>query len=453
LSQPWDIDFPYGPAFEKLEKASRKTIKEIQDRRLRAQVEKAWDRIPYYRKLWEAAGVRPEDVKTAEDVSKLPWFDKLGLQKGYQARPPFGDFGDLPFVRIQSTTGTTGKPKPILHTWYDWQVIANLQARRLYIQGVRSKDIVQVAFSYSLFIPGFTFSEGAMKLGAMVVPAGSGAVTPTIRQVELAKDWGSTVLACTPSYALYIGDQAEKMGLDPRKDLKIRITTHTAEPLPDPMRKRIEDKFGCKTYNNWGTVEIGSPTFVCPEYGMHINEDGYIFEILDRDTKEPLGPGEEGVLVVTSLFKEAMPVIRYNTEDLTYIIEEPCACGRTLRRIAPIKGRADDMFKVKGIMSFPSAFEATMGKFPELGSEYLIEVDNPGGVDVCTLHVEYIDAKTKSVEDLKARLEEGLRAGVGFSVDVKLYPFGGLTEKTSPEKRVKATRVWRLLDKRKHKLA
>lgn len=444
-----DSEYPYGPDFEKVERLSRKELDELREKRLKAQIRKAWDNVPFYRKMWKAAKVKPDDIKSIDDVRKLPVFDKSALEKSYAENPPFGDFGDLPFVRLQATTGTTGKPKPILHTYYDWHVIANLQARRLYIQGVRSDDRVQVAFQYGFFIPGFTFSEGAMKLGALVIPAGSGAVTPTVRQVEVAKDWGTTVLACTPSYALHIAEQAEQMGIDPRKELKIRITSHTAEPLPDPLRRKIEGKFGCKTYNNWGTVEIGSPTFECQEYRMHINEDAYIFEVLDRETLEPVAPGEEGVLVVTSLWKEAMPMIRYNVLDLTSFIEEPCSCGRGFRMISGIKGRVDDMFKVKGIMAYPSGFEYVMGKFPELGSEYLIEIDNPGGVDLCTLHVEYLDKKVTDVNDLKKRLEEALRGHLGFSVDVKLYPFGQLSERTMTERRVKATRVFRLLDKRK----
>ncbi|MBI2361668.1 MAG: AMP-binding protein, partial [Deltaproteobacteria bacterium] len=235
-----DECYPPPPQSFTIERAPRTELDGLQDARLRALIRRAWERVPFYRRRWEAASLRPQDIARVDDLKKLPVISKKDLEDDVLAHPPFGTYqGNFPAVRVQASSGTSGNPKPIFHTQSDWNVIGNFWARRLHAQGVTEGDIVQLVFTYSLFIAGFTATEGAMKLGALVVPAGSGAVTPSERQVRLAREWGTTVVAGTPSYVLHLADVAEKGGFDLKKDFKLRITCHTAEALSEPARRAI----------------------------------------------------------------------------------------------------------------------------------------------------------------------------------------------------------------------
>jgi len=333
-------NYPGAPESESVESAPRETLLRVQGERLRALCRRAWEQIPFYCKRWEQHGLGSEEIRRTTDIATLPVISKRDLEADLAEHPPFGTYqGNFPAIRVQASSGSSGGPKPFFHTRADWDTISNLWSRRLHAQGVRRGDIFHVCFTYSLFIAGFTATEGAMKLGALVVPAGSGAVTPSERQVRLLSEWGATVVAGTPSYVLHLADVAERAGLDLKRDFKLRLGIHTAEPMSEATRRGIETRWGIRAYDNFGSVETGAPTFECPEQsGYHINEDAYIFEILDRDTLKPVSPGEEGVVVVTSLFKEAAPVIRYNLEDISSISDDPCPCGRTFRRLMKIKG-------------------------------------------------------------------------------------------------------------------
>lgn len=436
--------YPAPPESLPLERAGREEIEALQNDAFRRLVQRVWQHNSFYRKKWEAAGINPEMLKDVRDIRHLPLVTKQELEKNLRAFPPFGEFqGDLPSVRIQGSSGSFGKPKPFFHTARDWDNITSLWARRLAAQGVRQGDLVQVAFTYALFIPGFSSTEGAMKLGAMVIPAGSGAVTSSWRQIEMARDWGSTVLGATGTYALHLADVAEEMGFDPAKDFRFRLMYHTGEPLTEATRQKIQERWNCRSYNNYGAVETGAPAWECEEQaGMHINEDAYFFEVVDPQTGVVLPDGEEGALVVTTLFKEAAPVIRYMIGDLAVLIPGTCKCGRTYKRLGTVKGRLDDMLKVKGAAIYPTAIETVLRSFAELGSEYRIIVECNDGRDNLRVEVEAVGHS--SVSQLQDQVVNALKAQVGILCEVALVPPGSLQGEV--DNWIKSKRV---LDKRK----
>ncbi|KGP75137.1 hypothetical protein JT05_12305 [Desulfosporosinus sp. Tol-M] len=356
-----------------MERAPYEQIREIQDYGLKRLVNYCWEHSPFYRKTWEKAGVHPGDIRGIEDIFKIPIVSKEELQQDLKQNPPFGTFqGDMSACRIQSSTGTTGMPKPFFQTRRDWDIIGNLWARRLNAQGITPADRVQMSLSYSLFIPGFTSTEGVMKLGATVIPVGSGAATSTERQVILAKDWGTTCLISTPTFALYFADVAEKMGYDLKRDFQIKRLIHTGEALPKALRMKIEERWQVPAYDNLGSVESGgAPTYECElRNGLHVNEDAFYFEIVDPKTGKNVPDGQEGLLVMTTLYKEGAPMIRYSIGDFTKIISEPCSCGRTIRRIASVSSKIDDMLKISGVAIYPTSAETVVRKYKEFGSEY-----------------------------------------------------------------------------------
>jgi len=442
MKGPQDI-YAAAPESSSVEKAPREQLAKIQSVRLRALIQRAWEHVPFYRERWGRAGLRPEKIGGIEALGELPIISKKDLEEDLRRHPPFGSYqGDFPAIRIQASSGTSGDPKPFFHTQNDWDVIGNLWSRRFHAQEVKAGDIFQVVFTYSLFIAGFTATEGAMKLGALVVPAGSGAVTPSERQVRLLADWGTTVLAGTPSYVLHLADVAEKMGMDLRKDFRLRVTSHTAEPMTEASRQALEARWGVKAYDSFGSVETGAPTFECVEQdGYHINEDAYIFEVLHPESLKPLPPGEEGVLVVTSLFKEAAPVIRYSLEDVTAFIDRPCACGRTFKRLRKVKGRLSEMLKIRGVPFYPTAIEGVLERIRELTHEYLLIVDRVGQQDRVTLQVESRVQRTEASR-LKERLEREFKVATGLSIEAQLLSPGELARSLKIDERIKAKRIW-----------
>jgi phenylacetate-CoA ligase len=436
-------DYPAAPESNSIETAPRDLVIRLQEERLHALYRRAWEQIPFYRKRWQERGLRNNEIQSLSDIAKLPVISKSDLESDLAEHPPFGTYqGNFPAVRLQASSGSSGKPKPFFHTRHDWNTISSLWSRRLHAQGVRSGDIFHVVFTYSLFIAGFTASEGAMKLGALVVPAGSGAVTPSERQVRLLSEWGATVIAGTPSYVLHLADVAEGTGLNLKRDLKLRLGIHTAEPMTDAARRAIEARWDIKAYDNFGSVETGAPTFECPEQsGYHINEDAYMFEILDRDTLTPVRSGQDGVVVVTSLFKEAAPVIRYNLEDISSISEDPCPCGRTFRRLMKIKGRASEMLKVRGVPFYPTAVEGVLEGFPELTREYRLILDRVAQQDRVLLQVEKRSV-TETTNSLQERLERALKVTTGLAMNAELLAPGELSRSLRVEDRVKVKRIW-----------
>ena len=442
-SAPLSDDYPLAPKSAVIERADRAQLHQLQQQRLISLYRRSWEHVPFYRRRWQAMGLGPDDIREIDDLSKLPIINKRDFEADLADHPPFGTYqGDFPAVRLQASSGSSGNPKPFFHTASDWATIANLWSRRFHAQGVRAGDILQVVFTYSLFIAGFTGTEGAMKLGAMVIPTGSGGVTPSERQVQIMSQWGTTVVAGTPSYVLHLADIAERMGMDLKQNFKLRLAIHTAEPMSEAARRSIEARWGVEAYDNFGSVETGAPTFECREQnGYHINEDAYIFEVLDRDTLTPAKAGDDGLVVVTSLFKESAPVIRYNLEDISSIEDSSCPCGRTFRRLMKIKGRASEMLKVRGVPLYPTAVEGVLEGFPELTREYRLVVDRPGSQDRVTLEVE---ARTgaAAAASLCERLERALKIATALSIETKLLPSGELTRSLRVEERVKVKRIW-----------
>lgn len=435
--------YPGAPESETVEAASPSQLREWQEQRLRSLYQRTWEHNPFYRNRWLEHGLRADEIRSLSDIAKLPVVSKRDFESDLAAHPPFGTYqGDFSAIRVQASSGSSGNPKPFFQTRNDWEVITNLWSRRFYAQGVRAGDVFQVVFTYSLFIAGFTGTEGAMKLGALVIPAGSGAVTPSERQVRLLSEWGATVIAGTPSYVLHLADVAEGLGMDLKENFKMRIGIHTAEPMTEAARRSIESRWGVKAYDNFGSVETGAPTFECSEQnGYHINEDAYIFEVLDRDTMMPVSPGEDGVVVVTTLFKEAAPVVRYNLEDISSIVDDPCPCGRTFRRLMKIKGRASEMLKVRGVPFYPTAVEGVLEGFPELTREYRLVVDRIGQQDRVTVQLER-RSNIDDINPLRERLERALKVATGLAMNAELLSAGELTHALQVEQRIKVKRIW-----------
>lgn len=429
------------------EYASRDEIYDIQSRALRELVARCWEHIPFYRRTWGKAGITPADIKEASDIKNLPFVTKRDIVDNIAAHPPFGDFqGDFKYMRLQASTGTTGMPKPIFHTRADWDNIALLWTRRLKAQGINEGDIAQVAFAYTLFIVGFTVTEGLERVGAVIIPAGSGAVTSSERQLEIAKAWGTTVFCCTGSYMLHLAEVAKQLGMDTDRDFKIRTTIHAAEPLTESMRQEIQTRWHCKTYDTYGSVETSAPMYECQfQNGHHINEDAYIYEILDPETGEETQPGEDGEVVVTTLYKEAAPFIRYRIGDIASILEGKCECGRSFLRMSKIKGRTDEMMKVKGVALYPTDFESALKRFDVFGNEYLIVISQEQSRDLVKLRVEYT-GNSDAIDFYRQNLVKELRSRLGLGCDVELLPPGVLDKELKAEQRIKYKRV---LDLRK----
>jgi phenylacetate-CoA ligase len=435
--------YPPAPQSATIERAPREILHQLQEERLRALFRRAWENVPFYRDRWMRHGLGAGDIQKLEDLRNLPVIGKSDLEADLAANPPFGSYqGRYPAVRVQASSGSTGNPKPFFQTRHDWEIVANLWSRRFHAHGVKPGDIIQFVFTYSLFIAGFSGSEGAMKLGALVIPAGSGAVTPSERQVRILSEWGATVLAGTPSYALHLADVAERMGMDLRRDFKLRLSCHTAEPMTEATRRALEERWGVKAFDNFGSVETGAPSFECAaQHGYHINEDAYIFEVLDRETFAPVEPGRDGVVVVTSLFKEAAPVVRYNLEDISSILDEPCPCGRTFKRLMKIKGRANEMLKVRGVPFYPTVIESVLEGFPELTKEYRLVVDRDGRQDRVTVQVEWRSDAAKA-DTVRDRFTRELKVVTGLAMETELLQPGELTCSLRIEERVKTKRVW-----------
>ncbi len=424
-----------------VEKMSKSELKELQERKLRQTVEFAYRYSEFYRKLYDQAGVKPDDIKSLEDLEKLPFVKKQDLRDNY----PYGMFA-VPLkdvVRIHASSGTTGKPTVTGYTYSDLELWTESLARGLYAAGVRKEDIVQNAYGYGLFTGGLGFHYAAEKIGATVIPASSG---NTQRQIELMRDLGTTVICCTPSYMVYLAEYAEKMGVSLQNDTKLRMGFFGAEPWSEETRKRIEEKTGIDAINVYGTSEISGPVVTeCHEKaGIHFWSDIFIIEVIDPETGERLGEGEKGELVVTVLGKEALPMIRWRTGDITAIIEEKCNCGRWHPRIERIVGRADDMFIVRGVNVFPSQVEYALMQVKEVSEHYQIVLErDEAGLDMMTVLVE-INPEYKdkvSYETVQKKVTETLKSYLNVTPKVEV-----VEPETLPRFEGKAKRV---IDKRK----
>ncbi len=424
-----------------IECASREEIEAIQLKKLQETVARVYENTQPYRKKMDEAGVKPEDIQSLSDITKLPFVTKEDLRDNY----PYGMFAAplTDMVRIHASSGTTGKPKVDGYTQNDLDMWAECVARGMTSAGVDKDSVVQVAYGYGLFTGGLGAHDGATYLGATVIPMSSG---NTNKQVLMMKDMGTTHLCCTPSYALTLAEAVEKAGLKP-EDLKLEGGVFGAEPWTVEMKREIENKLGLKAYDIYGLSEIMGPgvSMSCDaEDGMHIQEDYFIAEIIDPDTLEPLPDGEVGELVLTTLSKEGMPLIRYRTRDLCSLKREKCSCGRTTVRMSKILGRTDDMLIIRGVNVFPSQIETVIGQFEELTINYKILVGRENNKDTFELHVELnenleID-DISFIEDLRARMDHELRSILGIGCKIKFLNAGTLPRSEGKAVRVEDTR-------------
>lgn len=396
-------------------------LRKFQLEKLQQTVSRACENVPFYRRKLEEAGVKPSDIQQLEDVVRLPFTVKNDLRDNY----PFGlcavPLKDV--VRVHASSGTTGKPITGLYTAEDLENWGECVVRNLWSAGARPDDIVQIAYGYGLFTGGLGFHQGATKLGCITVPMSSGL---TERQVMLMKDFGSTVLCCTPSYALTIAERAEEMHQSIR-DMPLRVGIFGAEPWSEAMRTEIEQRMGIKAMDPYGLTELCGPgvAFDCvAQDGLHINEDHFLAEVIDPVSLAPLPLGEKGELVFTSLQRQAMPMLRYRTKDITRLTREPCRCGRTLVRMEKITGRTDDMLIISGVNVFPSQIEALMLEIPEIEPQYRLLVRKKGYLDQLVLQVEakkeVHDVGREKLMEVEARISAHIRGMIGISIEVNL---------------------------------
>ncbi len=430
-----------SPYFEsEKETLSRKQIEELQLARLKKTVQHCMN-SPFYKKRFDEIGLKPEDIKTLDDLRRIPLTTKQDLRDTY----PFG-MASVPLdqcVRLHSSSGTTGNPTVILHTQHDLDEWANAVARCLWMVGCRPDDVFQNTSGYGMFTGGLGFQYGAERLGMLTIPAAAG---NTRRQIKFFTDFGTTVVHAIPSYASRIHDVMISEGIDPRKDTKLRTLVIGAEPHSEEQRKRIEEMLGVKAYNSFGMSEMCGPgvAFECKEQnGMHIWEDYYIVEILNPDTLEPVPDGEYGELVLTTLNREAMPLLRYRTRDLTRILPGECPCGRNHKRLDRMKGRSDDMMIVKGVNIFPIQIETVLMQFNELGTDYLITLQTSQDNDEMMVEVELEQLFTDDfgrLDKLTKEITRQLKDEILLTPRVKLVPKGSLPRSEGKSVRVKDLR-------------
>ncbi len=399
----------------------RNGIKHVQGERLRETVERVYFNVPYYRNRMQEAGIGPESIQTIDDIVKLPFTTKSDLRDNY----PFGLFA-VPMseiVRVHASSGTTGKPTVVGYTRNDISTWSEVMARTLTSAGANRNDFIQVAYGYGLFTGGLGLHYGGEKIGASVIPISGG---NTVRQIQLMHDFGSTVLACTPSYALFLAEAIQESGIN-RDDLKLRIGVFGAEPWTENMRREIEDKLRIKAIDIYGLSEVIGPGVASEcstQEGLHINEDHFYPEIIDPETSQVFPAGSMGELVFTTLTKEGLPLIRYRTRDLTKLSYEKCKCGRTMVRMEKCLGRSDDMLIIRGVNLFPSQVESVLLEMSEIKPHYLLIVDRVNNLDTLELKVEVDEAffqdKISQLEALRQKLQNNLENALGLGIKVTL---------------------------------
>ncbi|TVM18885.1 phenylacetate--CoA ligase [Oceanidesulfovibrio indonesiensis] len=428
--------------FHTAEVLSRDEIAHVQSRRLARTVKRA-AKSPFYKARLAQTGVDPDSITSVDDISRLPLTTKDDLRESY----PFGMLADehRELVRLHASSGTTGSPTVVYHTDNDLRTWADLMARCMFMAGIRKDDVFQNMAGYGLFTGGLGIHYGAERLGCLTIPAGAG---NTARQLKLIRDFNVTALHIIPSYALYLAGVVAEQGMDPR-DLPPRIALIGAEPHSEEARRRIEEMLGLKAFNSYGLSEMNGPgvAFECEHQdGMHLWEDSYIAEILNPETLEPVAEGEVGELVMTTLTREAMPLLRYRTRDLTRFIPGECACGRTHRRIDRIAGRADDMLIIKGVNIYPMQIEQVLLAVPEVAQNYQIVLHREGFIDQLTVRVEI--KEEFFVEDMRALGSIQKRIAGLLRNELLVTPRIELVEaKSLPTSDGKASRVVDMRDK------
>ncbi len=426
---------------EEYETMPREALEALQLKRLRNMVERIYATVPFYRRKLDEAGVTPDSIKSLEDLQRLPFTTKEDLRENY----PFGMFA-VPLhqvVRIHASSGTTGKPTVVGYTRRDVETWAELMARTLMAAGIGKDDIIQNAYGYGLFTGGLGVHYGAERIGATVIPISGG---QTKRQLMIMKDFQSTAITCTPSYALHLAEVAEEIGMNP-KGTKLKVGVLGAEPWSDEMRREIESRWNMNAVDIYGLSEIIGPgvSIECEEekHGLHIFEDHFIPEIIDPDTGEVLPYGEYGELVITTITKEAFPVLRYRTRDITRLIHEPCRCGRTMVRMDRVRGRTDDMLIIRGVNIFPSQIEEAIISTEGLEPHYMIIVDREDNLDIMEVQVEVneelfhkLGDAVSGLQKLSRKLERDIKEMFGISVRVKMVEPKSLQRFEGKAKRV-----------------
>ena len=419
----------------KHESMPRADLEKLQLQRLKKLVRYVFDNNKYYHDRFKELNIKPDDIKTLKDIEKLPFLTKQELRASYPWGMLCTELDDV--VEVHASSGTTGKPVVGPYTQNDVDLWAEVMARSLYANGLRKKDIMQNSYGYGLFTGAHGFEKGAQRIGANVITISSG---NTKRQIDVMKDFGSTALACTPSYSLYIAEVAEELGLDPNKDFDLRVGLFGAEAWSEEMRENVEKRWGITAHEHYGLTEIIGPGVVseCSEKKLHVNADHFYVEVIDPNTGETLEPGEEGELVFTTLTKEAFPAIRFRTRDLASLSLDPCSCGRTLPVQSRIKGRSDDMMKVKGVIVFPSQIEAALMQVNGVSDNYQIVKTKAGSVTSISVELEPTDVRFKEghLDDLEKQAEDEIYSILNLHVPVKV-----IEPKTIPRSTGKAKRV------------
>ncbi|NLV15779.1 MAG: phenylacetate--CoA ligase [Syntrophomonadaceae bacterium] len=427
---------------QEIECLPRNELEKLKLRRLKETVFRIYSFVPSYQAKMDKAGISPGDIRTLEDISKLPFTTKQDLRDNY----PFGLF-TVPMsdvVRIHSSSGTTGKPTVVGYSRRDIDGWADLMARALICAGATRYSVVQNAYGYGLFTGGLGVHYGAEKIGASVIPSSGG---NTKRQIMMMQDFGTTVLTCTPSYAMYMHEVLSEMGISP-SDLKLKSGIFGAEPWSEDMRRQLEEKWGIDAYDIYGLSEMMGPgvAIECPEkVGLHIFEDHFIAEIIDPETEEVLPLGEKGELVLTTVNKEALPIIRYRTRDLTSLIAEPCPCGRTHVRMNKVLGRSDDMVIIRGVNVFPSQVESVLLNIENVEPYYLLVVERKNNLDELEVWVEVSEKafsdEIRKLERLEKQISKELESSLGVYAKVKLVEPKSLQRSEGKAKRVEDRRV------------
>ncbi|HEX9113089.1 MAG TPA: phenylacetate--CoA ligase [Nitrospirota bacterium] len=399
----------------------REELQQLQLERLESTVNRVYMNVPFYRKKFDGVGFNPDDLRSLDDLRRLPFTTKGDLRENY----PYGLFA-VPLrevVRVHASSGTTGMSTVVGYSRNDIKTWSNLVARVLAAGGITKDDVIQISFNYGLFTGAFGLHYGAERVGASVIPISSG---NTRRQIKIMQDFKTTALVGTPSYAMLIADTMMEMGVNPNS-LSLKYGLFGAEPWSDAMRKEIEGKLKIVATDNYGLSEVMGPGVAgeCLERnGLHIAEDHFLVELIDPDTLEPVKPGDLGELVITTLTKEAFPVIRYRTRDLTRILPGQCPCGRTMRRMTRIKGRTDDMLIIRGVNVFPQQIETVLFEIEGVAPHYQIVIDRKGALDETTVNVEVSEAiffdEMKKQTELRETIKKRLASELGISVEVKL---------------------------------
>ncbi len=420
-----------------MERMRRADLERVQLERLQATVARVFERVPFYRRRLGEAGVEPGDIRSLDDLCRLPFTTKDDFRDTY----PFGLVATPmeQVVRLHASSGTTGKPTVVAYTQRDLDTWSELMARTLRAGGVGPGDVVHNANGYGLFTGGLGFHYGAERIGATVIPISGGF---TERQLVALRDFGSTVLCCTPSYSLHLAEALQAAGIR-AGDLKLRVGFFGAEPWTEAMREAIESRLGIRAFNVYGLSEIIGPgvSVECPERrGMHVHEDHFLPEVLEPATLEPVPPGVTGELVLTTLTKEALPLLRYRTRDLTALDPEPCPCGRALVRIGRITGRTDDMLIVRGVNIFPSQIEQVLLQVPQVEPHYLLVLRRETALDTLEIRVEaHADVAIVgegAMQALAGEVRRRVRDGIGITPEVTVLPPGSIERSAGKAKRV-----------------